>query len=218
MDKNMEETKNEIVALSTNLGEVALDSIISDGIFRDIPLISTCISIGKVAYSFSNYRVIKNIIKFINELDIKTEEEVDKFKEEYFKDKDYPKIGEKVYYVLDKADDEKKIKWLAECFRLFLDKNINLTQFMRLTSIINNAFVSDAEQILIFDTHKSLTSNNDFIESYVLDHLYSVGLLENQGFNGGDFSGSNSGTIYGLNLFGEIFINIIRPTIAIAYH
>ncbi len=213
MDNNKEVIKSELVALSTNLGEVAIDSIISDGIFKDVPVIGTCVSIGKAVNSFSNYRIIKNIIKFINELDTKSNEEIEKLKEKHFRDNDYPKIGEKIFYVLEKADDDKKIKWLAECFRRFLDGTIDKTQFMRLSSIINNTYVDDAEQILIFEAHEVLTSNNDFIESYVLDHLYSVGLLESLGFDGGDFEGNNSGTRYGLNPFGRILKSIIQPAI-----
>jgi len=201
--------KEELLALSTNLEEMALDSIISDGIFKDIPVVGSLISIGKFTLSISDYFLLTRIIHFINELDLKNQEEIDELKRKYFKDKDYNKIGSKILLTLERSDDLKKIKWLAKCFRLFLDKIITKSEFMRLSSIINNAYVDDVEKITIFDLKREITSQNEIVETYVLDHLFSIGLLETHGFDGGADWGKNSGTVYSLNKFWKKFKDII---------
>jgi len=135
---------------------------------------------------------------------LKSQEEVDKFKEEYFKDKDYDKIGSKILLILERADNSTKIKWLAKSLRCLIDHKISKEEFLRISSVINSAFVEDVSQITVFDKRAKITSQNDLIDTYILDHLFSVGLLGSHGFDGGDFSGVNSGTVYSLNKFGRL--------------
>ncbi len=58
--------------------------------------------------------------------------------------------------------------------------------------------------ITIFEKRNEITTQNDIIETYILDHLFSIGLLESHGIDGSDPAGLNSGTIYALNSFGVI--------------
>jgi len=133
--------------------------------------------------------------------------EVKRFKEKYFKNEDYPKIGSKVLLILEKADEESKIRWLAKSLILMLDGVITRNEFLRISSIINSIFPTDVEKIIVFKERERITSTNDLVESYVLDHLYSIGLLSSGGFDGGDASGKNAGTVFVLNEFGNIFMN-----------
>jgi hypothetical protein len=200
----MNETeKNELLSLSNNLGEVGLDSLLEEGLFKDLPIVGTGISIAKLINSVSDRILLAKIIHFINDLDLKSQEEVDRFKEKYFKINDYNKIGSKILLILERADNLTKIKWLAKSLRFFIDSEISKEEFLRISSIINSAFVEDVSQIAVFDKRMNITSQNDLIDTYILNHLFSVGLLENLGFDGGDSSGVNSGTIYALNKFGR---------------
>lgn len=201
--------KNEILSLSKDLGELAIDSLLKDGIFKDIPFIGTGISVGKLLNSLSDRILLTKIIHFINELNLKDEQEVLLFKEKYFKDSDYSKIGSKILLTLEKTDEAIKIKWLAKSLRLFIDKEITNEEFLRISSIINSSYVTDILKINAFKELDTITSNNDLIESYSLDHLFSIGLLESRGIDGGSFDGSHSGTIYGFNYFGKIMIEKI---------
>lgn len=200
----MNETeKNEILNLSKDLGEVGIDSLLEDGIFKDVPFLGAGISIVRLINSVSDRILLAKIIHFINELELKNQKEVDKFKKEYFKDKQYHKIGSKILLILERADSLTKIKWLAKGFRLLVDRKVSKEDFLRISSIINAAFVEDVTHITVFDKRLEITSTNDLIETYILSHLFSIGLLESRGFTGGDVSGINSGTIYTLNRFGR---------------
>jgi len=203
-------TKPEISSISINLMEVAIDSIFKDGILRDIPFVSTLFSIGKMSKTVTDTLLLNRIICFIEELDFKNIDQIEEFKERYFKNDNYQKIGSRVLLSLEKADDETKIKWIARSFRIFINKEIDKGIFLRLSSIINGAFVSDVEKIVIFNDKESIVSNDQEVESYVLDHLFSIGLLENIGTDGGSsFDRNNGGIIYRLNIFGEVMLNKI---------
>ncbi|WP_205504573.1 hypothetical protein [Rufibacter psychrotolerans] len=201
----MDETeKNELLSISKDFGELGLDTLLEDGLFKDIPFIGTGISVVKLINSFSDRILLTKILHFINELGLKNQKEVSDFKDKYLKDKDYSKIGSKILLVLERADSLTKIQWLAKSLRLFVDQEISKNEFLRICSIINSAYVEDVHQITVFDRREKITSHNDLIDAYVLDHLFSIGLLANHGFDGGNAAGTNAGTIYALNKFGKI--------------
>lgn len=203
------EIREELVSLSSNLTEVAIDSILSDGIFKDIPIVGTIISVAKLGKTASDSLLLIRLIKFVNELDLKSDDEIKEFKTKYFKDKDYPQIGSKLLLILEKVDDEAKVRWLAKSLRLLLDKTIDRKQFLRIASIINSSFAEDVESLKVFEQRERITSTNDLVDSYILNHLYSIGLLDSGGVDGGDLEGKNSGSVFVLNEFGHIFVNHI---------
>ena len=201
-----EKIKENFISLTSDLGEVAFDSLLKDGIFRDFPIIGPILSSIKLGKSAYDYLLAIRLLKFIESLEIKSENEINEFKERYFKIDDYPEIGSKILLILEKIDDEIKIQWLAKSLLLLLDKKINKTEFLRISSIINSVIPTDAQKIEVFNQQERITSTNDLIETYVLDHLYSVGLLSTAGFDGGNASGDNAGTVFIINEFGELFL------------
>lgn len=201
--------KKEILSLSTAFGEIAFDSLMKDGLFKDIPFIGTGISVGRLMNSASDRILLIIIIHFINDLGLKNQTEINEFKEKYFKDKDYKRIGSRILLIIERADDATKLKWLAKSLRLFIDQELSQQQFHRFASIINSAFPEDVQQITVFDSRPVITSKNELIDSFILDHLFSIGLLESHGFDGGDVTGLNAGTMYALKDYGNIMRNKI---------
>lgn len=197
--------KNEILSISKDLGEVAIDSLLNDGLFKDIPIIGTVLSVGNLVNSISDRILLSKLLHFINELNLKSSAEVDDFKQKYFKDNDYSKIGSRILLSLELADNLEKIRWLARTLRLFIEEELTKSEYLRLSSIINSVYVEDVLKINVFNLSEKITSTNNLnIESFVLEHLFSNGIISSCGFDGGDTSGENSGTVYFLNDFGLI--------------
>ena len=71
-----ETEKTEILSISKNLGEIGLDSLLGDGLFKDVPFISTGLSVTKLIRSVSDRILLTKIIHFINELGLKNQDEV----------------------------------------------------------------------------------------------------------------------------------------------
>ena len=208
----LSEIKDELLSLSSDLGEVAIDSIMKDGILKDIPIVGTAFSVLKLGNTFCDRIMLLKICSFIKKLNIHTEEERRFFKEKYFKIKDYPRIGSKIILSLSSVDDEKKIAWLAKSFNLLLDLKINDQDFLRLSMIINNSFPEYMEQLIIFKDKSEIATNNKYIKSYILEHLYSIGMLTQKGIDGGVYDEKleiNDGFVFELSNFGKIFLNNI---------
>jgi hypothetical protein len=74
MKKDKEKTSSSLLDTITSptasdtlkeYAEVGIDYFMEDGIYKDIPIINTIISVGKIGVSISDRRLIKKISKFI---------------------------------------------------------------------------------------------------------------------------------------------------------
>lgn len=61
-----ESLKEEAIACVSDLAEVGLDAILEDGLLKDIPIISTAVSIYKIGSSLLDRHNIRKLIVFLN--------------------------------------------------------------------------------------------------------------------------------------------------------
>lgn len=209
----MNENVEDIVSIATDFGEIALDSIMDDGILKDIPIVGNVVKVLKLGKSVTDSVLLYKIKMFVNNLEFKSQEEIDDFKSKYLKIEDYQSIGSKIILFLNSADDEKKIKWLSKLLKIYVDKKINKQDFLRLTMIINNSFPDYIESLLYFKDKTEILSDNNYVEQYILEHLYSIGCLSYTGFDGGEVKEHTayfeSGNRYSLTKFGKILLDYI---------
>ena len=52
----------------SSLAEVGLDSIMEDGLFKDVPILSTVVSLYKIGDNIKDRYNIKKLIAFLNEI------------------------------------------------------------------------------------------------------------------------------------------------------
>ncbi len=205
-----EEIKNEILSLTSGIGESVIDSVLSDGLFKDIPILGSLVSIVKLTSNISDRIFLKKLLTFFNALELKSQEEVDSLKQKILKEKDPKRIGSKILYAINLIDDDVKLKWLSKVFVKYIDKKISKHEFLTLTSIINQIYSSNADGIKVFKQREVITSQNKLIKGSTLEHLFSVGLLSNVGFDeGGASEESDRGSRYCLNEYGIIFMDIL---------
>lgn len=203
-----ETINDEILSITGDLSEVAIDSLMKDGILKDIPVVGTIFSASKLILSISDSILLSKICCFIKALEFKSEQERDDFKKKYLTVKDYQKIGSKIILFLNSADDEKKIIWLSKLLNALVDEKITNEHFLRLTMIINNSFPEYLEKISAFKNHKKLKSSNEFLDRNILTHLFSIGMLDQKSDISvqGDSGEINNEFIYSLSVFGKEFI------------
>lgn len=60
--------KEESIACISDLAEVGLDAIMDDGIFKDIPILSTAVAVYKIGSSIKERHNLKKLILFLNEI------------------------------------------------------------------------------------------------------------------------------------------------------
>ncbi len=205
-----DEMKNEILSLTSGLSESVIDSFLSDGLFRDVPILRSFVSIVKLTRNVSDIIFLKKLLTFFNALELKNQDEIDSLKQKFLKEKDHKRIGSKIIYVINSIDDEVKSKWLAKLFLKFIDKNISIDEFLILSSIIHQIYTTNAEGIKVFKQREVITSQNKLIKGSTLEHLCSVGLLSNVGIDEGDSTEeSDHGSMFCLNEYGIIFMDIL---------
>ena len=62
-------TTSRATEISSQLGEVALDKILNEGVVKDIPIIGSAISFIRVGNDIQAYYFTKKIIKFLTQLE-----------------------------------------------------------------------------------------------------------------------------------------------------
>ena len=209
--------KKDIISFTGNFSdvriesaEVILDSLLKNGILKDIPLVGILIALFKTGKQVTELFYLKKLRGFIYGYE-KIPETMDKNITSDLEDENKRKdLGEKLLLIIESVDSMEKAGLIGKIFKLLKNGEINSPMFLRLCHLINKSFYDDLLQLIKFsDINMVLTANNDIIEYTILEDLFSTGWLSELGFNGGDASGNNSGTRYGLNTYAKIIIPLL---------
>ncbi len=161
--------------VTIGLSETLIDSLIDDGICKDIPIIGSILGVGKVALGVRERFFFKKIIYFISELkDIpksKRHEMVDKID---ISQKYRIKVGEKLLYILEKCEDHEKSKIIAYLFSAFLEGILTYGEFLRSVNVTEKILTEDLIQFVKddFDSNLLIDSQEYLSSGLVLFKLY----------------------------------------------
>ncbi len=146
LSNSLEQTlkDSDLQNVTISLAEVFADSLMKDGIAKDIPIIGSIISLGKTAIGIKESLFLKKVIYFISELknisSAKRHEMIDKIDNS---GKFRTKVGEKLLYIIDKCDDHEKSQIIALLFSTFLLGNISYEEFLRASHIVGQLIIDD---------------------------------------------------------------------------
>ncbi len=144
---------SDLQNVTSELAETFTDSILNDGLLRDIPIIGTIVGLGRVALNLNERLLVKKIISFISEI-----KDIDQKKRQKLihsinnSEKNKLKVGEKLLYIIDKCEDHIKVKFIATLFAAFLEETITYSEFLRGTDIVQKIFIHDLEHFIMTDT------------------------------------------------------------------
>jgi len=142
LERTLKDSNLQNVTIS--LAEIFADSLMEDGIAKDVPIIGTVIGIGKTAIGIKESLFLKKIIYFISELrNISTEKRNAMIEKIDNSGKFSTKVGEKLLYIIDKCDDHEKTQIIARLFSAFLLEKINYDEFLRASHIIDQVMIDD---------------------------------------------------------------------------
>jgi|688.fasta_scaffold580986_1 hypothetical protein len=115
----------DIGGLSKDYAEVALDSVLSEGIFREIPFVSTIIAVSKIGISINDQIFAKKLICFLSNLSelnaVDRSAMIDRLDNE---DGFRRKVGDRLIELLDRVDSHAKPEMLAKAFRAYATSQI----------------------------------------------------------------------------------------------
>jgi len=154
ISNSLEETlkDSDLQSVTVDLAETLTDALIHDGVLKDIPVFGTVLGLSKFAINLNDRLLVKKLIYFISEL-----KEVDKEKRNRLisgidnSEKEQIKVGEKLLYIIDKAEDHLIAKYVAVIFKAFLNEEISYSDFLRCSTIIQKLLTQDLELFIDSD-------------------------------------------------------------------
>jgi len=155
LSNSLEQTlkDSDLQNVTTDLAESFADTLLNDGLLKDIPIIGTIVGLTKAAISLNDRLLIKKLIYFISGLNDIDQERREKLISEIDNSETQKiKVGEKLLYIIDKSDDHYTAKYIAVLFKAFLNEEISYSQFLRCSTIIQKLLIQDLEQFIETDT------------------------------------------------------------------
>lgn len=143
----------EALNLSLDYSEVALDSILKDGVLKDLPIIGTVLGLYRMGYSLKERHTIKKILAFLNCMNDISGDEKEKFVDRLNDEDKNGELFEKLLITLDRLDDTIKAEMIGNLFRMYIMDVIDRQMFLRCSNIIEKAFVSDLIHFYIRQYH-----------------------------------------------------------------
>lgn len=188
-------------SVATDLGEVALDSILDDGVGKDIPILGTLIGLYKSGVNIKEHifgKKIEGILKNLNEI---SQEELDSFNSQFDSNPEYRvRVAEQLTIIIDRIDDIEKTKLIAKAFSSFIKRKINFEQFRRIARAIERCMIEDLKEVHNFeranDAHSDITYE---LAASGLIHLVQLPQVATDEAKG----------MYKITDFGELFVAIV---------
>ena len=146
LSKSLEDSlkKDELSNLAVNIGEVGIDAILDNGVLRDTPITSSIFGGINAIGSVRDALFTKKLVSFLSELsDIPVEQRRSMIDSIDNSDDYKVKVGEKLIYIIEKAEDHYTSKVIAIFFSELLVGEITYNQFLKISRIIDSMFIGD---------------------------------------------------------------------------
>ena len=152
--------------------ELFLDSKISEGLLREIPIVRYIFAAKKGFLDIRDYLFVKKIVCFLREANSSDRTLRDEFVSKIRGEKKEKEVGMHLIELIDKSFGIEKAKIIGKMFVLFLKEKVTYEDFIRISEMIVNAYESDLKYF--FDTKgDQIGETGDEVE-----HLISIGFYE----------------------------------------
>ena len=132
----------EIQSVSIDLAESVIDLVIDDEVLKGFPIIGPIVGLTKGIFTIKDRLLTKKLIHLLTELKSipleQRNEQIDKINNSQ---KYESSIGEKLLFVIDKAEDSKTSSIIGKLLKLCLLEKISYNTFISCSQIINSTNV-----------------------------------------------------------------------------
>lgn len=162
--------------------ELGIDSILENDSLKEIPIIKTFISVGKITKSIRERNLIKNLAIFINELNSGkiNKEKLSRHKEELRKN---PKKAEKelgrILIILEQTIDNIKSSILGKLYKSYINQEIDWDIFIEFSEITNRLFMFDINILKVMWSQAYNTYIEQKDDNFRIERMYSLGIIGN---------------------------------------
>jgi len=130
--------------VAIGLTETFADSILEDGLLKDIPIVGTIVGLGKTSIKITDLLFLKKVISFLAELETISIEDRKKMISKIDSSKKFRvKVGEKLLYIIDKCDDHENAQYISKLFAGYINREIDYPDFLRASKVIERIYIGD---------------------------------------------------------------------------
>lgn len=170
--------KDETTSLTSELLEMGLDAFLDDGIFKDIPFVSTVVSLFQVGKSITERHNVRKLIAFINGINngVPNEEKRQEYISKINENSKYREQQiEYLLILIDAYIDCDKPKLLAKIYLAYLDDKISWDELTLFAETIDRLLPGD---VTFFVSSKARTLKVFVPVTPTLLRLSALGLYE----------------------------------------
>lgn len=194
-----------------DVAELGIDSLLDDGVFKSIPVVSVLVGFGKTAQNIHDRNLLKQTIKFINTFNEKSisQEKLNKYRKKL---ETQPKYAEeelgRVIILLNSNVDLKKSEILGKFYRAYVEESINWDIFCEVSDITSRLFMVDLH--LLYDIYDLKVTDTSQCLSYKVDRLIALGLLDSatKSIVIGNSTGSQTQRYIQVNELGKLYCQL----------
>jgi len=161
--------------MCSNLSEFALDSILDDGIFKDVPFMSTFFGVIKTYSNITDRILLKKILVFLNSLGEVSECDYNKMSQRLDNPKQLKIIGERLIFIINATNEIEKTQYLAKAFRAFIENRISRKELDRIWDVIDSCYMNDLK---LYPDISDTSTASPIVGNITLFSLFTVSMLE----------------------------------------
>lgn len=187
LEKSIEETleTSDLTGINVDLAELTIDTLINDGILKELPIVSSIVGLVKFGIKISEYLFLKKVLTFLTQLNTTTTEERKRFIENIEKNEtSNKKVGLALLLILDKLEDLEKPEIIGKLLSACIKGEIDYETFLKISYLVQKLFIPDLKYL------KKIKDGNE-VEYQKQDELYLSGLMITTPTGGARFDGKN---------------------------
>lgn len=201
----------EVSSIAGEYAELGLDALVEDGLFKDIPIVSTAVAVYRVGKSIREKHHIAKLISFLNEINkgIADEEKRQNYREKFTSNEKFRNQElEYILILIDRYISFDKPQMLAKLYLAYLDGRIKWDEFTQYAEVIDRLLPGD-----IYPGSDGLKYARNKSDSQ--QRLAALGLMRgtipSPSVDDGVLSFSSAALNYELTKFGRTLLNILNP-------
>ena len=140
---------SDLHGVCTNVGEAFLDTLFQEGVVKDVPILGTLYKLCKTGLNISDRLFTTKLVHFLAEIaNVPAADRAKEISKIESSGKYQLKVGEKLLYILEKADDHEIARITAFLFGAFLSGQLDYDDFLRGSRAVQGLVPSDLKQFV----------------------------------------------------------------------
>lgn len=166
--------KSDLKDIFSEGAELALDSLLKDGLIKEIPVIRTLIELYNTGVTIKDYLFTKKLLKFLKQVSQAKKEDYEEFVRKLDSDEKFKRrVGENLILLLDRMDDMGKPEMVGMLFKAYISRQIDYGNYQRLASAVDRVYLPDLDDLKKYYKNTPTSGTNN-------QGLAALGLLHSE--------------------------------------